>query len=72
MIQFKQKYRVAGIFDIGIYEYNNAYSFLNLSEFLAILQQNNKRYIFADRVRIKLLHPLNSRSFTSEFNRNNN
>jgi len=72
MIQFKQKYRVAGIFDIGIYEYNNAYAFLNLSEFLAILQQNNKRDIFADRVRIKLSDPLNSRSFTSEFNRNNN
>ena len=72
MIQFKQKYRVAGIFDIGIYEYNNAYAFLNLSEFLTILQQSNKRDIFADKVRIKLLDPLSSRSFTSEFNRNNN
>ena len=45
VIQFKEKYRVGGIFDIGIYEYNNAYGFISLSEFITLLEQNNKRNI---------------------------
>ena len=29
LFPFKQKYTVTGIFDAGIYEYNNAYTFIN-------------------------------------------
>ena len=72
VIQFKEKYRVSGIFDIGIYEYNNAYTFINLSEFIASLKQNNKRNIYADKVRIRLSNPLESRLFTTKFNQNTN
>ena len=39
MIQFKEKYHVVAIFDVGIYEYNNAYSFINLSKFLGTLKK---------------------------------
>ena len=70
MIQFKEKYRVSGIFDIGIYEYNNAYAFINLSEFITTLKQNNKRNIYADKVRIRLSNPLESRLFVTKFNQN--
>ncbi len=70
MIQFKEKYRVSGIFDIGIYEYNNAYAFINLSEFITSLKQNNKRNIYTDKVRIRLSNPLESRLFVTKFNQN--
>ena len=68
MIQFKEKYHVVAIFDVGIYEYNNAYSFINLSKFLGTLKKSNKRHINANSVRLKLPDPLKSQIFTSKFN----
>ena len=68
MIQFKEKYRVIAIFDVGIYEYNNAYSFINLSKFLDTLKRSNKRHINVNSVRLKLPDPLKSQTFTSRFN----
>ncbi len=69
MIQFKERYRIVAIFDVGIYEYNNAYTFINLSNFLDTLKDNNKRHINVDSVRLKLPDPLKSQVFASKFNR---
>jgi lipoprotein-releasing system permease protein len=69
MIQFKENYRVAGIFDVGIYEYNNVYAFINIDDFLTSLEANNKRDIYIKTIRIKLPDPLKSKLFTYKFNR---
>ena len=69
MIQFKENYYVAGIFDVGIYEYNNVYAFINIDDFLASLEVNNKRDININTIRIKLPDPLKSKLFTDKFNR---
>ena len=69
MIQFKENYRVAGIFDVGIYEYNNVYAFINIDDFLTSLEANNKRDIYIKTIRIKLPDPLKSKLFTDKFNR---
>jgi lipoprotein-releasing system permease protein len=69
MIQFKENYYVAGIFDVGIYEYNNAYAFINIDDFLTSLDVNNKRDIYINTIRIKLPDPLKSKLFTDKFNR---
>jgi len=45
LFPFKQKYTVTGIFDAGIYEYNNAYTFINSSNFFKTLKFNNKSHI---------------------------
>ena len=72
MIQFREKYKVTAIFDVGIYEYNNAYTFINLSNFLNTLVQSNKRDINVNTIRIKLPDPLKSHIFTSRFNNKSN
>lgn len=69
MIQYKENYHIAGIFDVGIYEYNNAYAFINIDEFLATLKANNKRHIQINSIRIKLPDPLKSKIFTDKFNK---
>ena len=69
MVQFKENYRVAGIFDVGIYEYNNVYAFININDFLTSLEVNNKRDIYINTIRIKLPDPLKSKLFTDKFNR---
>ena len=71
MIQFKGKYKVVAIFDIGIYEYNNAFTFINLSNFLKTLKETNKRHVNVNTVRLKLHDPLKSHIFTSKFNKTN-
>ena len=68
MVQFKENYHVAGIFDVGIYEYNNVYAFINIDDFLLSLEANNKRDIFINTIRIKLPDPLKSKLFTNKFN----
>ena len=69
MIQFKENYYVAGIFDVCIYEYNNVYAFINIDDFLTSLDVNNKRDIYINTIRIKLPDPLKSKLFTDKFNR---
>tara|TARA_B100001778_G_scaffold108542_2_gene88855 strand:- start:530 stop:1648 length:1119 start_codon:yes stop_codon:yes gene_type:complete len=68
LVQFKNTYRVAGIFDVGIYEYNNAYAFINLNNLLYSLKKSNKSHINIDAIRIKLENPLDSYNFSSNFN----
>ena len=68
MIQYKENYYIAGIFDVGIYEYNNVYAFINIDDFLLSLEANNKRDIYINTIRIKLPDPLKSKLFTDKFN----
>ena len=70
--QFKNKYIVSGIFDVGLYEYNNAYVFIDLNNFFKILEQNNKRNIFVDAVSVKLHDALIANEFSLNFNNTNN
>ncbi len=72
LFPFKQKYIITGIFDAGIYEYNNAYTFINLSNLLNDLKSNNKRHVNFDTVRIKLDDPLKSHLFAQMLNKNQN
>ena len=65
--QFKNKYIVSGIFDVGLYEYNNAYVFIDLNNFFKILEQNNKRNIFVDAVSVKLHDALIANKFSLNF-----
>ena len=69
LVQFKNTYKVVGIFDVGIYEYNNAYAFINLDNLLLSLKQSNKSHVKIDAIRIKLENPLDSYDFSSNFNR---
>ena len=70
--QFKNKYIVSGIFDVGLYEYNNAYVFIDLDNFFNTLKQNNKNNIFIDAVSIKLYDALVANKFSLDFNNTNN
>ena len=61
----KNNYKVSAIYDVGLYEYNNAYAFINL-----------KNIVFADqistsKIRLKLQNPLNAREFSTDFNKSN-
>ena len=70
--QFKNKYIVSGVFDVGLYEYNNAYVFIDLNNFFKTLKQNNKNNIFIDAVSIKLHDALIANEFSLNFNNTNN
>ncbi|MBT3549350.1 MAG: FtsX-like permease family protein [Gammaproteobacteria bacterium] len=70
LFPFKENYFVVGVFDAGIYEYNNAYTFINLNSFLNNLKNNNKNHITFDSIRIRLQNPLNAFSFATIFNKN--
>ena len=59
-------YTVSAIYDVGLYEYNNAYAFINLKEIFP-----NKN-LSINKVRLKLSNPLNAREFSSDFNNTNN
>ena len=72
LFPFKQKYTVTGVFDAGIYEYNNAYTFINSENFLEALRFNNKNHINIEAIRIKLDDPLEAHSFAKIFNKNQN
>ena len=61
----KNNYTVSAIYDVGLYEYNNAYAFISLENIL--LNENQ----LIDKVRLKLSNPLDAREFSSEFNKNN-
>jgi len=61
----KNNYTVSAIYDVGLYEYNNAYAFINLENI--ILNENQ----LIDKVRLKLSNPLDAREFSLEFNKNN-
>ena len=61
----KNNYTVSAIYDVGLYEYNNAYAFISLENILL-----NKNQLI-DKIRLKLSNPLDAREFSSEFNKNN-
>ena len=61
----ENNYIVSSIYDVGLYEYNNAYAFINLKN---IFPNENTPI---DKVRFKLSNPLNAREFSSEFNKTN-
>tara|TARA_Y100000766_G_scaffold210710_1_gene182332 strand:+ start:884 stop:2107 length:1224 start_codon:yes stop_codon:yes gene_type:complete len=61
----KNNYTVSAIYDVGLYEYNNAYAFISLENIL--LNENQ----LIDKIRLKLFNPLDAREFSSEFNKNN-
>ena len=58
-------YTVSAIYDVGLYEYNNAYAFINLKNVFI----NENRSI--NKVRLKLSNPLDAREFTLDFNKSN-
>ena len=61
----KNNYTVSAIYDVGLYEYNNAYAFISLENIL--LSENQ----LIDKIRLKLSNPLDAREFSLEFNKNN-
>ena len=68
--QFRKNYKVVGIYDVGLFEYNNAYVFINLNEFIKDLEKNNKRGASLDAISIKLNDPLKAYNFSYDFNLN--
>lgn len=68
--QFRKNYKVVGIYDVGLFEYNNAYVFTNLNEFIKDLEKNNKRGASLDAISIKLNDPLKAYNFSYDFNLN--
>jgi len=70
--QLSKSYKIVGVYDVGLYEYNNAYVFISLTPFISHLKNNNKRHIYANKTRIKLPNPLNARLFADNFNNLNN
>ena len=68
---YKTKYIVSGIFDIGLYEYNNAFVFIDLNNFLSIFKERNNENLYLDAIRLKLKNPLQSYRFSLDFERSN-
>jgi len=66
--QLSETYKIAAIYDVGLYEYNNAYAFIDLTSFSKSLKINNKHHIYADKTRVKLRNPLKARLFSDNFN----
>ena len=66
-IDFNESFKIIGIYDIGLYEYNNAYAYVNLGAFL-----DNSKLSPSDLpislVRIQLSAPLDADEFTRTFN----
>ncbi len=69
--QLSKNYKIVGIYDVGLYEYNNAYVFIRLNPFINNLKTNNKHHIYADKTRVKLPDPLKARLFADHFNNSN-
>ena len=68
---YKIKYIVSGIFDIGLYEYNNAFVFIDLNNFLSIFKERNNENLYLDAIRLKLKNPLQSYRFSLDFEKSN-
>ena len=66
--QFSESYKIVGVYDVGLYEYNNAYAFIQLTPFLNNLNINGKDHIYVNKTRIKLSDPLKARLFADNFN----
>ncbi len=63
----QQNLKVIGIFDVGIYEYNNAYVYININLLSKIMGSISDNFVI-DTVRVKLHNPLKSFEFTNFFN----
>ena len=61
----ENSYTVSAIYDVGLYEYNNAYAFINLENFFP------DGSTLINKIRLKLSNPLNAREFSSRFNESN-
>tara|TARA_B100000614_G_scaffold254019_1_gene268718 strand:+ start:1762 stop:2856 length:1095 start_codon:yes stop_codon:yes gene_type:complete len=61
----ENNYKVSAIYDVGLYEYNNAYAFINLKNIILTDQ------ISMNKIRLKLHNPLNAREFSTDFNKSN-
>ena len=68
---YKTTYIVAGIYDIGLYEYNNAFVFVDLNNFLLTAKKINNESLSLDAIRLKLEDPLNVYQFSLDFERSN-
>ena len=63
----QQNLKVIGIFDVGIYEYNNAYVYININLLSKIMENISDNFVI-DTVRVELHNPLKSFEFTNFFN----
>ena len=63
----QQNLKVIGIFDVGIYEYNNAYVYININLLSKIMGNISDNFVI-DTVRVELHNPLKSFEFTNFFN----
>ena len=68
---FKKKYIVSGIFDIGLYEYNNAFVLVKLNNFMTSIKKIHLIEPNIDAIRLKLKNPLNAYRFSLDFEKNN-
>tara|TARA_B100001750_G_C15503426_1_gene598744 strand:+ start:1063 stop:2313 length:1251 start_codon:yes stop_codon:yes gene_type:complete len=68
---FKKKYIVSGIYDIGLYEYNNAFVFIKLNNFTSEIQDLHGENQQIDAIRLKLKDPLKSYKFSLNFEKEN-
>ena len=59
----EDNYIVSAIYDVGLYEYNHSYAFINYNN---IVTNDN---ISINKVRLKLHKPLDARTFSSNFNK---
>ncbi|MBS83021.1 MAG: lipoprotein-releasing system transmembrane subunit LolC [Gammaproteobacteria bacterium] len=58
VLNLNKKFKVIGIYDIGLYEYNNSFVFINLNTITEVFQGKNNLSI--DAFRVKLKKPLSA------------
>ena len=68
---FKKKYVVSGIYDIGLYEYNNTFVMVKLNDFMTSIKKIHMNEPNIDAIRLKLKNPLNAYRFSLDFEKNN-
>tara|TARA_Y100000996_G_scaffold392416_1_gene355170 strand:+ start:56 stop:1288 length:1233 start_codon:yes stop_codon:yes gene_type:complete len=67
LIDYNESFKIIGIYDIGLYEYNNAYAYVSLDTLLSNSELSINNFPIS-LARIKLLDPLVAGEFTKNFN----
>ncbi|MEC9206263.1 MAG: lipoprotein-releasing ABC transporter permease subunit [Pseudomonadota bacterium] len=69
---YKSKFIVSGIYDVGLYEYNNAFVFIKLESFISRIKNLYNEEKDFDAIRLKLKNPLDAYQFSINFQKINN
>ena len=72
LFPYKNKYIVSGIYDVGLYEYNNAFVFVKLNNFISNIKSLHGETQSIDAIRLKLKNPLEAYKFSLDFEKKNN